>query len=127
MKRAHLIVVSLLVGGLFLPACSEVDRRGTVNYGVKQVFASQSGLCNNKILITKGKVNSSTQSDGWSMVDSRTDLLVRISGDAIIADATKEQIAIYESAPTTAQAQLNLLALLQRDGTVLPEPKGCQR
>jgi hypothetical protein len=121
---------TLLIVGLFalcVSGCSEVSQRGAINFRIKQLFISQAGNCNNKIFITKGKVDSSTSSDGWSMIDARTNKLIRVSGDAIILDAEPEQVSVYMSAKTLREAQLNLLAHVQGDGTILPELKACQR
>ena len=68
-KLIALIVLLVTLG----TGCTEVERRGSANFGVKQLFISQAGLCNNKVLVTTGKVNSSTQSDGFSMIDARAD------------------------------------------------------
>jgi hypothetical protein len=116
-----LVAVSLLGG------CSAVSLRGQANFGVKQLFVSQAGNCNNKVLITTGKVDSSERSDGWSMIDSRTNQLTRVAGDSIIVDASQTQISVYEGAPTLAEAQSRLLQQIQQDGTVLKEPFICKR
>jgi hypothetical protein len=112
---------------LVLTSCSEVSRRGDRNFGVKQLLISQAGICNNLVTISKGKIDSSPKSDGWSMIDLRTDELIRISGDAVIKDATKAQENVYLSAPTLAQAQKNLNEQIQKDGTILPQPDSCKQ
>jgi hypothetical protein len=117
----------VLIGFLLFSStgCSEVSMRGEFNHGIKQLFISQAGLCNNKVLITNGKVDSSSSSDGWSMIDTRTDQLVRVSGDAIILDATKQQIDIYLNADSNQSAQAKLNDMVQRDGTIMRQPDDC--
>jgi len=120
----HLLWIPLLL--LSITSCSEVSRRGQTNFGVKQLFVSQAGVCNNKVLITTGKIDSSPQSDGWSMIDAKTDKLVRVSGDALIVDATEAQINTYLQAPNLVEGQLRLNELIQKDGTILPQPSQCK-
>ena len=124
MKSNTTKVLSFLVL-LLLSSCSAVSWKGQTNFGVKQIFVSQAGLCNNKVLITTGKVDSSSSSDGWGMIDARTDKLVRISGDAIIIDATEEQIKVYTSASSLKEAQEKLNKLIQDDGTIIRQPLEC--
>lgn len=126
MRRLAIACAVLVTGGL-LASCSQVSMRGAANFGVDQVFISQAGHCNNKVTISKGKIDSSTQSDGWSLIDKRTNKLVRISGDSIIEDATPSQVEAYLRAPDNAEAQRRLLELLVKEGTILPEPKACSR
>lgn len=122
-----LIALTVLLGALATgTGCTEVERRGSANFGVKQLFVSQAGLCNNKVLVTTGKVNSSTQSDGFSMIDARADKLVRVAGDAIIVDATPEQINTYIKANSLKEAQERLNQLIQDDGTIMKQPASCQ-
>lgn len=116
------LAISALMAG-----CSAVTWKGATNFGVPQLVLSQAGPCNNKVAISAGKVDSSSQSDGWNFIDKRTNQLVRLSGDSIILDASEAQVASYTAAPTLAAAQLALLDLVQRDGTILPEPKACAR
>jgi hypothetical protein len=125
-KRAAIVgTLMILALGIVITSCSQVSQRGATNFGVKQLFVSQAGLCNNKVLITNGKVDSSTNSDGYSMIDARTDALVRVAGDAIIVEATATQISTYVNAASLDQAQSSLNDLIQQDGTILPQPTSC--
>ncbi len=110
-----------------LSSCSSANWKGQTNFGVQQLFISQAGICNNKILITTGKVDSSSQSDGWTMIDAKTNELVRVSGDTIIIDATSTQISTYINASSKIAAQQLLNELVQKDGTILKQPEQCKQ
>jgi hypothetical protein len=119
-----LVLLGLLTA-VVATGCSEASMRGQRNFGVKQLFVSQAGLCNNKVLISTGKIDSSTSSDGWSMIDAKTDKLVRVAGDAVIVDATQEQISVYTGAGSLKEAEEKLNKLIQEDGTILKQPAAC--
>ncbi len=125
MKIKRWFVASSTLLLLATTGCSEVSLKGSVNYGVKQLFVSQAGLCNNKVLITTGKVDSSPKSDGYGMIDAKTGKLVRVAGDTIIVDATQEQIATYMNAKSVKEGQGALNKLIQEDGTILKQPLSC--
>ena len=50
---------------------------------------------------------------------------MRVAGDAIIVDATPEQINTYIKATTLKEAQERLNALIQEDGTIMKQPASC--
>lgn len=123
--KSNTIKALLISFLLLLSGCSSVWWKGQTNFNVKQLFVSQAGLCNNKVLISTGKIDSSSGSDGWSMIDAKTDKLVRVSGDAVIVDATQQQISVYTGAANLKEAQEKLNKLIQDDGTILKQPASC--
>jgi hypothetical protein len=123
--RLLLVFLSLAFSASVLSGCTETPSTRLADSTTPQLFASQAGACNNKVFVSKNQVAHSTNANGWTAIDIRTDQLVRVSGDAIILDASPQQIKTYKEAPSDAEAQRRLNELIQKDGTILVQPAQC--
>lgn len=110
----------------FLGGCTAANLSSWTDFGQPATIVSHAGPCVNYIAISPGRVQNSQGSDGWEFTDLRTASRQRVGGDVVITVATPSQLEAYRNAPDLAQAKSALLQIVQKDGTILPQPASCK-
>lgn len=117
--KKKLITLSLLL--LLATGCTKADIATITDFAKPTLVISHSGPCINYIGISEGRVLSIQDSDGWQFTQYGSGRRVRISGDALLFEATNEQIRAYQIG-----GYPQLLNQVYSDSTIVKVPEICK-